>query len=133
MRLGTRQECVGSSPRVSGVCQDGVREFARRKLRLTGRLSMVAEKLVGRATELQPDDEPRSSLSIGPGFGRCSGISLEFARRFAEGIMKLAGNTPEDRWKKTERLSQECQRLSDWREIQAAASSFRWVNRPGGG
>ncbi|RRT62479.1 hypothetical protein B296_00009351 [Ensete ventricosum] len=53
--------------------------------------------------------------------------------RFAEGIMKLAGNTPEDRWKKTERLSQECQRLSDWREIQAAANSFRWVNRPGGG
>ncbi|RWW71929.1 hypothetical protein BHE74_00020297 [Ensete ventricosum] len=71
--------------RVLGVCQDGVREFARRRSRLTGRLSGVAEKLVG-------NDGPRSSLSIGPGFGRCSGILLEFTRRFTEGIRKLAGN-----------------------------------------
>ncbi|RRT74958.1 hypothetical protein B296_00018139 [Ensete ventricosum] len=56
------------------------------------------------AIELQLDDEPRSSLSIGPGFGRCSGISPKFARRFAKGIGKLAGNTPEDRRKKTGRL-----------------------------
>ncbi|RWW61204.1 hypothetical protein BHE74_00031751 [Ensete ventricosum] len=55
--------------------------------------------------ELQPDDGPRSRLSIGPGFGRCSGISLEFARRFAKGIRKLAGNTPGDRQKKTRRLT----------------------------
>ncbi|RZS05101.1 hypothetical protein BHM03_00035567 [Ensete ventricosum] len=47
MRLGTRQECVGSSPRVSGVCQDSAREFAKRRLRLAGRLSGVAEKLTG--------------------------------------------------------------------------------------
>ncbi|RRT77888.1 hypothetical protein B296_00017603 [Ensete ventricosum] len=26
-RLGTRLECVGSSPRISGVYQDGAREF----------------------------------------------------------------------------------------------------------
>ncbi|RWV81873.1 hypothetical protein GW17_00056670, partial [Ensete ventricosum] len=45
MRLGTRQECVESSPRVSGACQDSTREFARRRLRLAGRLSGVAEKL----------------------------------------------------------------------------------------
>ncbi|RWW48643.1 hypothetical protein BHE74_00045266 [Ensete ventricosum] len=54
--------------------------------------------------ELQLDDGPRSSLSIGPGFGRCSGISLKFARRFAKGIGKLAGNTPGDHRKKIERL-----------------------------
>ncbi|RWV87801.1 hypothetical protein BHE74_00031720 [Ensete ventricosum] len=46
MRLGTRQECVGSLPRVFGACQDGAREFARRRPRLVGRLSVVAEKLV---------------------------------------------------------------------------------------
>ncbi|RWW55670.1 hypothetical protein BHE74_00037673 [Ensete ventricosum] len=46
MRLGTRLECVGSSPRVSGVCQDGAREFAGRKPRPTGRLSGVVERLV---------------------------------------------------------------------------------------
>ncbi|RZS23247.1 hypothetical protein BHM03_00056146 [Ensete ventricosum] len=55
--------------------------------------------------ELQQDDGPRLSLSIGPGFGRCSGISLKFARRFAERITKRAGNTRGDRWKKTRRLT----------------------------
>ncbi|RWW76162.1 hypothetical protein BHE74_00015765 [Ensete ventricosum] len=44
------------------------------------------------AIELQPDDGPRSSLSIGLGFGRCSRISSEFTRRFTEGIEKLARN-----------------------------------------
>ncbi|RZS25694.1 hypothetical protein BHM03_00058934 [Ensete ventricosum] len=43
MRLKTRQECIGSLSRVSGAYQNGAREFARRKLRL----SRVAEKLVG--------------------------------------------------------------------------------------
>ncbi|RZS22670.1 hypothetical protein BHM03_00055478, partial [Ensete ventricosum] len=57
------------------------------------------------AMKLQPDDGPRSSLGIVPGFGRCSGISLEFARRFAEWIGKLAGNTLGDRRKKTGRLA----------------------------
>ncbi|RZS21191.1 hypothetical protein BHM03_00053802 [Ensete ventricosum] len=56
------------------------------------------------AIELQPDDGPRSSLSIKPRFGRCSGISSKFARRFAEGIEKLTGNTPGDHRKKIERL-----------------------------
>ncbi|RZS20488.1 hypothetical protein BHM03_00053016 [Ensete ventricosum] len=47
---------------------------------------------------------PRSSLSIGLGFGRCSGISPKFARRFSEWIEKLAGNTLGDRRKKIESL-----------------------------
>ncbi|RWW48929.1 hypothetical protein BHE74_00044963 [Ensete ventricosum] len=46
MRLGTHLECIGSSPRVSGVCQDGAREFTGRRPGLTGRLSGKAEKLV---------------------------------------------------------------------------------------
>ncbi|RRT36519.1 hypothetical protein B296_00042613 [Ensete ventricosum] len=49
--------------------------------------------------KLQPDDVPRSSLSIELGFGQYSGISPKFARRFAEGIGKVAGNTPRDRRK----------------------------------
>ncbi|RWW50040.1 hypothetical protein BHE74_00043723 [Ensete ventricosum] len=101
MRLETRWKCAESSPRVSGVCYDKAREFARRRLRLVGRLSGVAEKLVGRLTmtraiKLQPDDGIRSSLSIGSWFERCSGISSKFARRFVEGIRKLIGNTPGD-------------------------------------
>ncbi|RWW04374.1 hypothetical protein BHE74_00045295 [Ensete ventricosum] len=47
MRLGTRLECIRSSPRVSGACEDDTREFTGRRLRLAGRLSRVAEKLAG--------------------------------------------------------------------------------------
>ncbi|RWW67699.1 hypothetical protein BHE74_00024850 [Ensete ventricosum] len=77
MRLETCQECVGSSPRVSRVCQDDAREFARRKLRLVGRLLGVAEKLTG------------------------MGFRREFAKRFTEGIGKLTGNTLGDHREKT--------------------------------
>ncbi|RWW05714.1 hypothetical protein GW17_00030995 [Ensete ventricosum] len=48
IRLGTHQECVGSSQKVSGVCQDDAREFAKRRPRLARRLSWVAEKLTGK-------------------------------------------------------------------------------------
>ncbi|RZS04513.1 hypothetical protein BHM03_00034857, partial [Ensete ventricosum] len=50
-------------------------------------------------------DGPKSSLSIKLGFGRYSGISSKFARRFAEGIGKLTGKTLGDRRKKTRRLT----------------------------
>ncbi|RZR92383.1 hypothetical protein BHM03_00020686 [Ensete ventricosum] len=55
MRLGTRQECVGSLPWVSGACQDGAREFARRRSRLTEKLSGVVEKRVGSWEGLEVD------------------------------------------------------------------------------
>ncbi|RZS24893.1 hypothetical protein BHM03_00058029 [Ensete ventricosum] len=71
MRLGTRLECVRSSSKVSGACQDGA------------------------------NDGPRSSLGIGPGSDDAVEPRREFARRFAEGIGKLAGNIPGDRRKKT--------------------------------
>ncbi|RWV85392.1 hypothetical protein GW17_00052819 [Ensete ventricosum] len=81
MQLGTRLECIESSLRVSGVCQDGAREFARRRLRLTGRLSEEAEKLVGSS-----DD------AVGARW------------EFVEGIVKLARNTQGDRRRKTIKL-----------------------------
>ncbi|RRT32932.1 hypothetical protein B296_00028701 [Ensete ventricosum] len=55
--------------------------------------------------KLQPDDEPRSSLCIGPGSKEIVGPRREFTRRFAKGIGKLAGNTLGDHWKKTGRLT----------------------------
>ncbi|RRT32046.1 hypothetical protein B296_00052818 [Ensete ventricosum] len=58
-----------------------------------------------RAMELQPNDGLRLSSSIWPGFGRCSGISSKFAKRFTEGIGKLTENTLGDCRKKTERLA----------------------------
>ncbi|RZR89928.1 hypothetical protein BHM03_00017737 [Ensete ventricosum] len=85
MRLGTHQECVGSLSRVSEVCQDGTKEFAKRRQRLTRRLSGVAEKLVG-----SRDDD-------------AVGSRRKFARRFAEGIGKLAGNAKGDHRKEDRR------------------------------
>ncbi|RWW41704.1 hypothetical protein BHE74_00052800, partial [Ensete ventricosum] len=57
------------------------------------------------AMKLQPNDGPKSSLSIGPRLGRCSEISSKFIRRFTEGIRKLAGNTSGDCQKKSGRLA----------------------------
>ncbi|RWV84182.1 hypothetical protein GW17_00054123 [Ensete ventricosum] len=82
-----RVDAVGNSP---GVRRDLAKDIG---------------SLLGWRKGLQPDDGPRSSLSIGPEIGRCSGISPKFARRFAEGIGKLAGNTPRDHRKKTKRLT----------------------------
>ncbi|RWV95487.1 hypothetical protein BHE74_00011369 [Ensete ventricosum] len=96
MRLGTHQECVGISPRVSGVCQDGTREFARRRARLARRLSGVAEKLVGNDVV----GSRRSSLGDSP---KGSGSSLGTRR-------KISRRRPKD-------LPQECRRLPDWREL----------------
>ncbi|RWW44719.1 hypothetical protein BHE74_00049498 [Ensete ventricosum] len=50
---------------------------------------------------LQLNDGPRSSLGIGPGLDDVVGPHRESARRFAEGIGKLAGSTPGDHRKKT--------------------------------
>ncbi|RWV89173.1 hypothetical protein GW17_00048696 [Ensete ventricosum] len=74
------------------------------------------------AIELQLDNGPRSSLSNGSGFRRCSGISSKFARRFTEGIGKLAGNTPGDHRKKIGRLAT---RMSE----AAGLAGGRQVNR----
>ncbi|RWV85563.1 hypothetical protein GW17_00052637 [Ensete ventricosum] len=86
MRLGTRQECVGSSLRVSGAYQDGTREFAERTPRLAGRLLGVAEKLARSWNDLVID-------------------VLAIMIDFAKGIGKIARNTPGDRRRKTVRLT----------------------------
>ncbi|RRT32700.1 hypothetical protein B296_00039033, partial [Ensete ventricosum] len=51
------------------------------------------QKIIGGSRKICQD--------IGPGFGRCSGISPEFARRFAERIGKHIGNMSGDYHKKT--------------------------------
>ncbi|RZS25401.1 hypothetical protein BHM03_00058594 [Ensete ventricosum] len=92
MRLGTRQECVGSSPRVSGACQDGAREFAKRRRRLTGRLSGVAEKLT------------ENWEGIGQGLDDTEG-AVGSSLGDSSKIGKLSRNTPGDRQRKTVRLA----------------------------
>ncbi|RRT50605.1 hypothetical protein B296_00020356 [Ensete ventricosum] len=99
---------LGSSPRVSRVFHDGTREFARRRLRLIGRLSGVTEKLTGSSDEVV--GSRRSSLGDSPKGSRSSlGTRREIARR-----------SPKD-------LPQECRRLLDWPddECTATAQAFR--------
>ncbi|RZR78166.1 hypothetical protein BHM03_00003420 [Ensete ventricosum] len=72
--------------------------------------------------KLQPDDGLRSTLSIGPGFGRCSGISSEFARRFPEGIGKLAGNMSGDCRKKTIGLAARMPEDAELRRLKERAA-----------
>ncbi|RRT75133.1 hypothetical protein B296_00002390 [Ensete ventricosum] len=49
------------------------------------------------------DDARRLSLGIGPSSDEAVGPRREFARRFAKGIGKLAGNTLGVHWKKTKK------------------------------
>ncbi|RRT48747.1 hypothetical protein B296_00009697 [Ensete ventricosum] len=105
MRLGTRLQCIRSSPRVLGVYQNGAKELVKKRLRLIGRLSGVVERLVeslGRS--YRPDIDPGSSLGIEPRFRRCGGSSPGVHLNFTEGIGKIARNTLGDRWRRTVRL-----------------------------
>ncbi|RZR83591.1 hypothetical protein BHM03_00010213 [Ensete ventricosum] len=101
MRLGTCLECVGSSPRVLGVCQDGAREFAGRRPRLTRRLSGVAERLTGswEAYRGYPEFAGRRPRLA----GRLSGVAERLAESW-KGIRKSARNTQGDYRRRTMRL-----------------------------
>ncbi|RRT61809.1 hypothetical protein B296_00027617 [Ensete ventricosum] len=52
IRLGTRLECVESSPGISGPYQDNAREFIGRRPRLVEILSGVAERLARRLDDI---------------------------------------------------------------------------------
>ncbi|RWW17153.1 hypothetical protein GW17_00018944 [Ensete ventricosum] len=91
--------------------------------------------------KLQPDDGPRLSLGIRPSSDDAVGSRWKFARRFAEGIWKLAGNAKEDRRKEDRRTCRKivggCRNMRDKRwldypyhRIRAVGYSFQWVDRP---
>ncbi|RWW61159.1 hypothetical protein BHE74_00031807 [Ensete ventricosum] len=105
MHLGTYQECVGSSPRVSGVCQDGAKEFAKRRPRLTGRLSGVAEKLVESRNGLTMVGSKKLQLDDGPSSDDAVGSRRKFARRFTEGTGSSLGTQREIAGNKAEGLA----------------------------
>ncbi|RWV92387.1 hypothetical protein BHE74_00029899 [Ensete ventricosum] len=126
-----RVDMVGNLPGVHWKLAEGIRslarcirEFTRRRPRLTGRLLGVAKKLAGsltmtRSMELQPDDGPRASLGIGPGSDDAVRFRWEFARRFAEGIRKLVGNTMGDHQEKTERLTASMSEVTGLAEVRS--------------
>ncbi|RZS20550.1 hypothetical protein BHM03_00053079 [Ensete ventricosum] len=95
-----RVDAVGNSP---GVCRDlaeGIESLPGWRKGVRQKKTETRRKIVGGDRKAYRE----SSLSIGPGSDDTVGSRREFARRFAEGIGKLAGNTSGDHWKKTERL-----------------------------
>ncbi|RWW43036.1 hypothetical protein BHE74_00051342 [Ensete ventricosum] len=98
-----RVDAVGNLPGVRRELAEGIGSLSGWPKGVRQKKTETRQKIVGAGNKLTGsynDDEIRSSLSIGPGFGRCSGISLEFAKRFTEGIRKLARNISGDYRKK---------------------------------
>ncbi|RWV85219.1 hypothetical protein GW17_00053006 [Ensete ventricosum] len=69
--------------------------------------------------KLQPDDGPRYNLGIRLSSDDAVGSPWKFARRFAKGIEKLAGNAKGDRRKK------------DWRTCRKIAGGCRSMRELG--
>ncbi|RRT37464.1 hypothetical protein B296_00009466 [Ensete ventricosum] len=105
-----RVDAVGISLGVHRELTEGIGSLLGWRKGVHQKKTKTRRKIIGGLTmtgakELQPYDGPRSSLSIGLGFGRCSGISPEFTRRFTEGIGKFAESMSEDRREKTRKLT----------------------------
>ncbi|RRT31693.1 hypothetical protein B296_00056710 [Ensete ventricosum] len=83
---------VGNSPEVRRELAEGIGSLPGWRKGVRQKKIETRRKIIGGSRKACRD------LSIGPGF---SWISLEFARRFTEGIGKLAGSTSGDRRKKT--------------------------------
>ncbi|RWV92225.1 hypothetical protein GW17_00045417 [Ensete ventricosum] len=94
--------------------------------------------------KLQPDDGLRYSLGIKPSSDDAVRSRQKFARRFAEGIGKLARNAKGDRREEDMRTCRKiaggCWSIRDERwwdrpyyRIRVTASRCRQVNRPNGG
>ncbi|RWV83530.1 hypothetical protein GW17_00054840 [Ensete ventricosum] len=63
------------------------------------------------------------AFTSGQGLDDVEGARREFARRFTEGIGKLARNTSGDRWRKTVRLA-------DWNARGYRITGAVWLNCP---
>ncbi|RZR73494.1 hypothetical protein BHM03_00024977 [Ensete ventricosum] len=101
------------------------RKFARRFAEGIGNL---AENTKGDCRE----EDQRTYRKIVGVYGM--GSRRKFARRFVERIGKLAGNAKGDRPEEDRRTCRKITRgCRSMREIRVACSSFRLVNRPGGG
>ncbi|RWW36792.1 hypothetical protein BHE74_00058155 [Ensete ventricosum] len=109
MRLGTHQECVGSSPRVSGVCYDSAERVHKKK-------TETRRKIIGGSRKAYRDSDDEV------------GSRQEFTKRFTEGIRKLTGNMKGDRREEARRTYRK--NVGGYRLCGTAASRFRRVNRP---
>ncbi|RWW65062.1 hypothetical protein BHE74_00027656 [Ensete ventricosum] len=97
-------DVVGNSPGVRRELAEGIGSLPGWRKGVYQKKIETHRKIIEGSQKLTGIDGPRSCLGIGLGFDDAMGPRLEFARRFAEGIGKLAGNMPGDRQKKTRRL-----------------------------
>ncbi|RWV95610.1 hypothetical protein GW17_00041755 [Ensete ventricosum] len=105
MDRGIREEKVGS-----GGDEDAHEEKDRLKDHCVPSVELIdanPPKVELKDPELIINNRPRSSLGIGPSSDDEVGSRRKFARRFAEWIRKLAGNTNEDRREKDRRTCSE--------------------------
>ncbi|RZR95517.1 hypothetical protein BHM03_00024379 [Ensete ventricosum] len=72
---------------------------------MTIRFSQSQVHTLGRGSDSAAENLPGVHQKLTKGIGSLLRWRKGFARRFAEGIGKLVGNTPEDRRKKTGRLT----------------------------
>ncbi|RWV93462.1 hypothetical protein GW17_00044076 [Ensete ventricosum] len=89
----------------------------------------VVEVVVHVVHRLQPDDGPRSSLGIRSGSDDVVEPRWEFARRFAKGIRKLAGNTLGDHRKKTIGLTVRMLEVAELGGTDKPPASDGWTTR----
>ncbi|RZS19171.1 hypothetical protein BHM03_00051532 [Ensete ventricosum] len=94
-----RADVVGNSPRVRRELTKGIGSLPGWRKGVRQKKIETHRKIIGGSRKACWD------LSIGPGFKQYSGISPKFARRFVEGIGKLAWYMPGDCRKKTGRLT----------------------------
>ncbi|RRT31692.1 hypothetical protein B296_00048377 [Ensete ventricosum] len=117
-----RVDAVGNSSGVRRKLAEGIGSSSGWRKRVRQKKTETHRKIVGGSRKAcrDSDDEMVSRW--------------EFAKRFAEGTGKLTGNTKGDRREEDRRIGRKNARdYRIMREIRAAASSFRRVNRPGGG
>ncbi|RZR71834.1 hypothetical protein BHM03_00007748 [Ensete ventricosum] len=88
-----RVDAVGNSLGVRRELTEGIGNL------LGWRKGVLQKKIETRWKILQPDNGPRSILGLG--LDDAVEPRREFAKRFVEGIGKLAGRTPGDHRKKT--------------------------------
>ncbi|RZS28686.1 hypothetical protein BHM03_00062318 [Ensete ventricosum] len=106
-----RVDTVGNSPGVHRELAEGIgsllgwRKGVRQKKTETHREIVGGSRKACRKTNYNGSNGIISSLSIRPGSDGAMGSRWEFARRFAEGIGKLVGNTLGDRQKKIGRFA----------------------------
>ncbi|RRT31575.1 hypothetical protein B296_00044201 [Ensete ventricosum] len=123
-------DAVGNSPGVGRKLAEGIGSSPGWRKRVRQKKIETHRKIVGGSRKACRKlgwsyNELRSSLGIGPSSDDEMVSHWEFAKRFAEGIGKLTGNTKGDRREEDRRIGRKNVRgYRIMREIWVAANTF---------